>query len=109
VEEVTLTQLDVAVVALPYEVVVVVETSYGVAELVETWEAVEVHIVQGVLLPRDVSAQVDTWRVPLLGAVIHAKDCSARQRAMVEGDQRSQLVVVERVGDNSRCIGGWMR
>jgi len=103
--EATLAQLDVAVA--PYGVGVVVETSY-VAEQVETWEVEEVHIVLAVLPPRHVSALVDTWRVPALAAVIHAKDCSARQRATVEWGQRSRLVVVVRVGDNS-CIGSLRR
>jgi hypothetical protein len=103
--EATLTQLGVAVV--PYGVGVAVETSY-VAGQVETWEVEEVHTVPVVLPPRQVSALVDTWRVLALAAVIHAKDCSARQRATVEWGQRSRLVVVVRVVDNS-CIGSLMR
>jgi hypothetical protein len=106
VGEATLVHLGVAVV--PYGVVVaVVETSYGTGQ-VETWEVGEVHIVLAALPQRHVSVLVDTWRVPAFVAVIHAKDCSARQKATVDGGQRWRLVVVERVGDNS-CIGGLMR
>jgi hypothetical protein len=68
----------------------------------------EAHIVPEVLPPRHVSALVDTWRVPELDAAIHAKGYSARQRATVEGGQRSRLVAVGWEGDNS-CIGSLMR